>query len=408
MSLYQLEREGDVDELLSLLWESDSPAVRRRAAEVLGRTGTDESAELVRGVVRAARTDDEPAVRAAAIDALDELGPSAIDRLLVEMTGAEVGDEADWVTARRYVRALSADPPELRMAAANALGRLGDERNVSGLVDALCDEDARVRARAADALGRIGDPRAVDGLVALLTDPDAEARRAAADALAGVGTDRALAALLGLLDDASEPLRVIAAGALGDAGDERPVSRLAAALADESDAVRRAAALSLLELLSNAPRERSHAVREAVVAELADAGDEAVVSPLVDVLSEGTRRPQRRNAAWLLGRVAVADDVAERVVDALCDALADEDASTAQFAATSLATLGGDAVERRLLGVVGDASAPPTARSKAAFVLGRIGGERSRETLGKVRDEATDEEVRRSVFAALAKLGGPA
>ncbi|MFC6725780.1 HEAT repeat domain-containing protein, partial [Halobium palmae] len=73
MSLYQLAHDGDADELLTKLWESDSSAVRARAAELLGEIGTEEDAELIRGVVEAAREDDSEEVRAAAIDALDEL-----------------------------------------------------------------------------------------------------------------------------------------------------------------------------------------------------------------------------------------------------------------------------------------------------------------------------------------------
>ena len=36
MSLYQLEREQDIDELVETLRRSENPSIRRRAAEIIG------------------------------------------------------------------------------------------------------------------------------------------------------------------------------------------------------------------------------------------------------------------------------------------------------------------------------------------------------------------------------------
>ncbi len=405
MSLYQLARDGDTDELLTHLWESESPAVRRRAAELLGELGTESDDELVRGVVEAARTDEDDDVRAAAIDALDEVGPGAIDRLLVELTGVDTDDAADWVRAERFAKALRADEPELRMAAASALGQLGEPEVTPALVGALDDSDPRVRIRVVAACGRLGDRRAVGPLADLLDDSRGEAKRAVADALAEIGDDRALAALQRLLDDDNETIRWIAVSALGNATGLRPVREFAAALTDESDTVRRAAVFSFIQLLSNAPSKQSHGVREAVVSNLRSVGDETVIDPLVEILTQSTQRPQRRNAAWLLGRVT-GSHRAESVVDPLVEALGDDDATTAQFAATSLSTIGGEVVEERLLDVVADPEMASDAQAKAVFVLGRVGGEQSRERLEALTHDSDDDEVRRRAFAALSKLGG--
>lgn len=407
MSLYQLARDGDADEILTALWESDSVAVRARAAELLGELADETDGELVRGVVEAAVDDDDETVRAAAIDALDEMGEAAVERLLAEMTGANVEGGADWVTVKRFASALSADQPELRMAAANALGRLGDRDATPALVKRLGDPDPRVRIRAATACGSIGDPRSVGALVDLLSDDRRDVKRAAADALANVGDDRALRALRGLLDDDSETIRWVAVSALGEANSARPVTDLAAALGDESALVRRAAVFSIIGLLSNAPRQQSHQVREAVVSELAAVDDDVVVGPLVELLEESVQRPQRRNAAWLLGRVTP-DTEADAVVDALVAVLDDDDEPTAQFAATSLSKVGDGYAERRLLDLVTDVEADPKAQAKAVFVLGQIGTDRSRERLERLTNESDDQEVRRRAFAALSKLGGHA
>ena len=403
MSLYQYARDGNAERLRDALG-SDSAAVRRRAAEFLGEIGDADEQATVDGLLRAATSDDDAAVRGAAVDALDELGQAALEQLLSELTGTS-GSEAEWVTARKFARALKADRPELRMAAANALGRLDDASGLQHLVEALDDEDSRVRLRACQACGTFADPRSVPALTERLDDDDPRVKRAAANALGTVGTDQALSPLLDLLDDDDESLRRIAAGALGKANNPEPVEPLARALGDESAVVRNAAVYSVIELLSNVPTQQSHAVRDRVVSELKSADDATVVEPLVEILTDGQQDRQRRNAAWILGRVA--EPETEIAVEALADALADEDAQTAQFAATSLKSLGGPVVEDRLLDRLGTEH-PEDARAKAVFVLGQVGGQ---ETLNRL-EELTDDEspaVRKRVFSAVSKLraGGP-
>ncbi|TKX79008.1 HEAT repeat domain-containing protein [Halorubrum sp. SD626R] len=402
MSLYQHARDGNVERLRDAMG-SDSAAVRRRAAEFLGEVGDGTEQATVDVLLRAATDDEDGEVRGAAVDALDALGDGALEQLLSELTGT-TGSEAEWVTARKFARALRADRPELRMAAANALGRLDDASGLSHLVDALDDDDPRVRLRAAQACGTFADPRAVPGLTARLDD-EPRVRRAAANALGSIGTDQALAALLDLLDEPDESLRRIAAGALGKANNPEPVEPLARALGDESAVVRNAAVYSIIELLSNVPTQQSHAVRDRVVSELKSADDETVVEPLVEILTDGQQSRQRRNAAWILGRVA--EPETELAVEALAEALADDDAQTAQFAATSLKNLGGPIVEDRLLDRIGTEH-PEDARAKAVFVLGQVGGQ---ETLNRLEDLTDDESsaVRKRVFSAVSKLraGGP-
>lgn len=402
MSLYQHARDGNAERLRDALG-SDSDAVRKRAVEFLGEISDVDDQATIDGLLRAATTDDDAQVRGAAVDALDEVGEEALEQLLAELTGTNES-EAEWVTARKFARALKADRPELRMAAANALGRLDDASGLQHLVEALSDEDARVRLRACQACGTFADPRAVPGLTERLDD-EPRVKRAAANALGNIGTDQALSPLLDLLEEADESLRRIAAGALGKANNPEPVEPLARALGDESAVVRNAAVYSIIELLSNVPTQHSHAVRDRVVSELKAADDETVVEPLVEILTEGKQSRQRRNAAWILGRVAEPESAL--AVEALAEALADEDAQTAQFAATSLKSLGGPIVEDRLLDRVGTEH-PEDARAKAVFVLGQVGGQ---ETLNRLETFTDDESpaVRKRVFSAVSKLraGGP-
>jgi len=402
MSLYQLEKEEDVDALLDHLKLSDTASIRKRAAEILGDVVDDEP-QAVDALVRTAQEDDDEAVRGAAIDALDAIGSEAIERLVEELAGVD-SEGADWVRAEAFVETLSAGRPELRMAAANALGRLGDSGALPALIATLDDSDPRVRARAARACGAIGDERAADALGERLDDPTGRVRREAADALTAIGTERALTPLLDAVDDESEAVRYAAVTALGGYRGAAAIDPLIEALDDRSDVVRRAAVFSTVELLAAAPREGSHQIRETVVDRLG-AADRSVVDPLVELLSESNQPRERRNVAWLLGRVADEDGY-EDAVEALTDALDADDGTTAQFAATSLVELGGDTVEERLLDLLEDPKCTEAARSKAVFVLGKVGGERARNHLEELLDRADDEEVRKQAFSALSKLGG--
>ena len=397
MSLYQYAREGDVERIRDAL-SSERAVVRRRAAEHLGElVATDDQASLD-ALLRVASDDADEQTRAAAVDALAAIGTPAVEQLLAAFTGHDEAG-AEWVTVRRLAAALDADRPELRIAAVHALADLDDASAVPVVVDALSDPDPRVRRRACRACGTIADPRAVPALVDRLTDVP-PVRRAAANALGTIGTDAALEPLVELLDDADESIRRTAAGALGSASTARPIEPLASALGDPSPVVREAAVYSLLGLLSNAPTERSHAIRDRVVETLRDVDDSGVVDPLVEILTAGQETRQRRNAAWILGRIA--DPNASTAVEALAAALGDDDAQTARFATTSLATLGGPVVEDRVLDRL-DAEYPASVRANAVFVLGRIGG---RETLERIEALTDDESpaVRKRAFSAVTAL----
>jgi HEAT repeat protein len=139
MSLYQHARDGNAERLRDAMG-SDSAAVRKRAAEFLGEVADHGDQPSIDVLLRAATGDEDAQVRGGAVDALDEIGEAALEQLLSELTGTK-GSEAEWVTARKFARALQADRPELRMAAANALGRLDDGSGLQHLVEALDDEE---------------------------------------------------------------------------------------------------------------------------------------------------------------------------------------------------------------------------------------------------------------------------
>ena len=404
MSIYRLERERNVEGLIDHLERSDSAPVRRHAAESLGSLD-DPGTRAVDALSAAAAGDDDPGVRGTAVDALDRIGPGAVERFLLETADVEAGDGAEWARAEAFARALSDPMPEVRMAAADLLGRMDARGAVPTLVERLGDEDPRVRASAARACGRLGDPRAVAELADRAGDPSSRVRRSAAAALGRIGTDEVRDGLRTYLDDPAPDVRQAALDGIGEAGDVGAIARVARALTDDHERVRRAAAFALLAVLSNAPTERSHAVRDEIVDRLNEVDDRVVADLLGEVLREARQSSGRRNAAWLLGRVAAADGDSGAVA-ALVDALDDEDPMTAKMAATSLSGMDDGAVTDALLPLLEDDGASSQARANAAFVLGHVGDDAVRRRLDDLVDRTDDQQVRKQAFAALSRLGG--
>jgi HEAT repeat protein len=150
-----------------------------------------------------------------------------------------LGHIGDARAVEPLVGALRAIDDGVRKAAAEALGKIGDARAVPSLLDALNNDwHAALRLAAAQALGELKDARAVPPLIERLKDKDAEVRKSAAEALGKIQdpqtVSEATAALCVALSDKSSRVRLAAAEALGrilkDSGDERAIQPLLKAL----------------------------------------------------------------------------------------------------------------------------------------------------------------------------------
>src|SRR5690606_30198192 len=133
--------------------------------------------------LEALRSSDE-SIRAAAVSALLGMGKEAVGYLIEALSDRHYG---------------------VRIAAAEALGEIGDPAAVEALVRTLGDAREDVRIAAVSALGRIGDRRAVKPLIRLFRGRYHGVRVAAADAVAEFGRDA-----LGELEEAlNDPLPVV-------------------------------------------------------------------------------------------------------------------------------------------------------------------------------------------------------
>jgi HEAT repeat protein len=120
--------------------------------------------------------------------------------------------------------------------------KLEAKGDVPGLIKALGSHKTAVRIAAAEALGHVGDASAVPALIVAFKDWDM--REAAVEALAHIGA-AALEPLIAALRDGDRDVRIYAAGALGQIGDTRAVKPLISALQDQGMLVRVAAADAL-------------------------------------------------------------------------------------------------------------------------------------------------------------------
>lgn len=189
----------------ALLGNADIP-VRRNAALLLGLTGETGAVKVLAKAMR----DTDPGVRQHALEAMARLGNREASQELVFMTNSGAGtDETFAIGAlettgdRRYLDAfryklVNGPHLETRLAAARALGRLGEEAGLGLAIRSLRDGPApsrdpndppeeqslRIRQLACAALGAIGNPDALAVLEETLTQsPDPRLQVSAAKAI---------------------------------------------------------------------------------------------------------------------------------------------------------------------------------------------------------------------------------
>lgn len=373
--LYELARDGQTTEVIGYLKRGSSPAVRKRAAELLGDFADhpDEQRrdEIVQELIGAVKHGDSEEVRSQAIDSLVRYGDEAIKRLIDRFSEFDARGAPRWLIAENLIEWLDDDRPEFRLVAAAGLEWFGDEGALPALVEAFTDPDPRVRRRAVRSCGAIGDDRIVEALAGRLTDPDTRVEKEAASALGAIGTAKALDALIPAARSGDSEVRQIAIDQLGQYGSLDPLPVLLRALEDESGPIRRTAVVALIELFVQAPSDQSHEMRSTVADRLDHLSPADVVPELVDVVRESDRWAIRRNAVWLLRRFV--DEAGPNVQECLVETLDAEDETTAQLAATTLAELGGDGLEKRVLLFLQDIEEGSAAWNRGQFVLDRLG-----------------------------------
>jgi len=233
---------------------SSDAAVRARALEILAATGDPAAIDQLRSAAASAGAD------MAADIALVRLGDSTATQRLADRIKdggrRDVSDAIDTLRDRGVksaagiiARALDpARPLPTKMAAARALGQLGDATSVPPLKTALNDADPPVRIMAAAALTRLGDNSGAEIMRSIENSPVADFRLLAIEASApGNPTGPWVGVATAALKDFDPFSRLRAAELLLQyAADPAPArDLLLGSLADPNPAMRNIAAQSL-------------------------------------------------------------------------------------------------------------------------------------------------------------------
>lgn len=263
-----------------------------RAADPTERIRAVSSSRSAKALVRAL-TDPSPEVIRAAIRRLVEVeGARAIPALRSRLLSADFAVVPDIATALAQqqdtgavdvaLSGLSEEPYTRRLAAARALGILGDTRVTQPLRAALQDPIAGVRAAAVSALARVSpDDATAEECVELLSDRDAQVRLAATHALVRI-RPRSERHLARLVDDPDALVRTEVARRIA----RLPESAAERLFGDRDQVVRQTAALSagghqvpaLERLLAG---DRSSEVRRAAARALGGMATEVAVEVLL-------------------------------------------------------------------------------------------------------------------------------
>ena len=149
---------------------------------------------------------------------------------------------------------------KFRLAAAEALGKIGDKNAVESLIDVVSDENEKsvyVRESAALALGMIGDSRALDAFVGILEakktflDKFTFLKERVIEALNKIdfsSNKRAVAALKEALNDESPQVRINAIESLMNSNVDEAFDLIWKMLYDADDEVRKNAVIALYNL----------------------------------------------------------------------------------------------------------------------------------------------------------------
>jgi HEAT repeat protein len=137
--------------------------------------------------------------------------------------------------------------PNVRAAAASALGRLNDDGH-GALTKALSDADGRVKLSALASAGRVNTFTDVQGVARLTGDPDAKVRRRSAELLGAMRAKDSVDGLIALTKDADPAVRNSAAHALGQIRDARARGALEALSNDPDGLIRDQALIALRRL----------------------------------------------------------------------------------------------------------------------------------------------------------------
>jgi len=244
---------GRMEQVLYGAVADEDAQLRCHGLESLAELGGAEAAAVIRGYME----DEAAAVRFAAAlaagDIMDQQSRGGLERLLGDESEAvrlaagysleKLGDErfGNW-----YDEALDGDDEQLKGLGCMLLGKLGNSGFRSGSKEKLwgvlekAGQSASVKLQAAEALARLGDERVLRRLLSYSASGYADDRLLAISGLEQLGGEDAYSMLVVLTDDALMEVRLAAIRSLGSRaeGEDLEAARQGLSYTDENgDAV---------------------------------------------------------------------------------------------------------------------------------------------------------------------------
>lgn len=405
---------------LSEILNSSEPGVRKNASMALGAT---HSVLAVPALISALK-DDEPLVRAAAANALFEIGRIAKDStpaLLKALADSNPIVRGNAVAALAEIEQTSTPSllasllengsTSVRASAARALGQIGSAAApvIKSTIEKLKHPREMAREQAMRNLGKIGVV-AVPLLADALSNSEGEFREYVVRALGETEAENALPLLLPLLEERSGSIGWIASASLAALGPPA-VPALSEQLRSTKSHVRERAANALgwmgsaavesVPALAQALNDEASSVREAVAAALGAIGI-AGLTPLLSTLMR-----VEDSDRWSVA--AAIEEIGLAAVPTLISMLADAELSTREQAAIILGGIGSDAGEAVPALIHMLKSDEESGQIQAAVALGEIGSPAADLALDALISalNGTVPLIAANAAAALGKLGCP-
>jgi len=240
--------------------ESKNPQVRRQGAAILARMRNPAAADSLIKLL----SDDVPAVRSSAIDALGLMRIRAASKKIAniletdkdpsvrQISAVSLGYIADRNTVPSLIKGLEDPHQGTQFACVNSLGILRDSSAVKALSKGLMSKDSRMRNSCAYALGNIADRQAIPAMLEVLKLSRSTANAKGKEYMLAPSVGATLIRSLGIigdrtfvpkikpyLKDKNSKVRVYAARALHRLGNNSGLAVVRKDLNDPDSSIRR-------------------------------------------------------------------------------------------------------------------------------------------------------------------------
>lgn len=362
--------DGDIQGLIKLLRENEDPCIRLFAVKTLGKMSDATAVPALLDRISDAKSFFLGNVSMAAKEAIITIGSPAIEPLNL---------------------ALRSDNPDVRRAAADVLGKIGDQRAVEPLIAAVRETGNQMAVRA---LARMADTRAVEPLIDILRSSRFELRNEVALALGEIGDERAIEPLGTILKEKDDTNYRAAEKALHNIHDPEVKRRRVNCIILRqvfTDALENSQNLETLKLLVSAVGDADSQVRTTAMRALVRIGAPAV-GLLVEALGNKCTRYYAMRVLGCIGTPAF---------EPLIAAFRSEDRDVPDYAALALGDIGDIRAVEPLMSMKNESG---HLREDAACALGEIGDPIAVELLiQSLKDE--NLRVRSPAATALGFIG---